>query len=75
MEGGPEWLKIKVIASDNPRVRPEVLEEAKRSPNGALWYRQEYCGEFVSDEFSIFDEDRLKKAISDDFEEINAEVY
>ena len=74
-EGGPEWLKIRVIASENPRVRPEVLEEAKRSPNGALWYRQEYCGEFLSDEFSIFDENRLKKAISDDFEEIDAEEY
>jgi len=74
-EGGPEWLKIRVIASENPRVRPEVLEEAKRSPNGPLWYRQEYCGEFLSDEFSIFDENRLKKAISDDFEEINAEEY
>lgn len=74
-EGGPEWLKIKVIASENPRVRPEVLEEAKRSPNGALWYRQEFCGEFLSDEFSIFDENRLRKAISDDFEEIDADVY
>ena len=74
-EGGPEWLKIRVIASENPRVRPEVLEEAKRSPNGPLWFRQEYCGEFLSDEFSIFDENRLKKAISDDFEEIDADVY
>jgi hypothetical protein len=74
-EGGSEWLKIRVIASENPRVRPEVLEEAKRSPNGALWYRQEFCGEFLSDEFSIFDENRLNRAISDDFEEIDADVY
>ena len=74
-EGGPEWLKIRVIASENPRVRPEVLEEAQKSPNGAMWYRQEYCGEFISDEFSLFDEDRIKKAMSDEFEEIDAEVY
>ena len=74
-KGGPEWLKIKVIASDNPRVRPEVLEEARNSPNGPLWFRQEYCGEFLSDEFSLFDEERLQKAISTDFEEIDPEVY
>ncbi len=74
-EGGPEWLKIKVIASDNPRIRPEVLEEARRSPNGPLWFAQEYCGEFVSDEFSLFDSDRLEKGLSDDFEEIDAEAY
>lgn len=74
-EGGPEWLKIKVVAEENPRVRPEVLEEAKRSPNGSLWYRQEFCGEFITDEFSLFDAERIKKAISTDFEEIDAEVY
>jgi hypothetical protein len=74
-EGGAEWLKIKVIASENPRVRQEVLEEARNSPNGALWYRQEYCGEFVSDEFSIFDDARLQRAISSEFEEIDAEAY
>ncbi|MDD5476565.1 MAG: terminase family protein [Syntrophales bacterium] len=74
-EGGPEWLKIRVIAEENPRVRPEVLEEARKSPNGALWFRQEYCGEFVSDEFSLFDEARLKRAVSNDFEEVDAEDY
>lgn len=74
-EGGSEWLKIRVIAEENPRVRPEVLEEARKSPNGMLWYRQEYCGEFITDEFSLFDAERIKKAISTDFEEIDAEVY
>jgi hypothetical protein len=74
-EGGPEWLKIRAIAEENPRIRPEVLEEARNSPNGALWYRQEYCGEFVSDEFSLFDEDRIQKAMSTDFEEIDVEEY
>lgn len=68
-------MKIRVIASENPRVRPEVLEEARRSPNGPLWYQQEYCGQFVTDEFSLFDEERIKKAMSTDFEEVDAEVY
>jgi hypothetical protein len=74
-QGGPEWLKIKVIAPDNPRLDPAILEEARNGPNGALWFQQEYMGEFVSDEFNIFDEDRINKALSSDFEEINAEVY
>jgi len=74
-EGGPEWLKTRVTAADNPRLDPAILEEARKGPNGPLWFQQEYMGEFVSDEFSIFDEDRLQKAISNDFEEIDAEVY
>ena len=70
----PEWMKIMKRASENPRLDPEILAEARRTlPE---WeYRQEYECEFVSDEFSIFDEDRMNKALSDDFEEINAEVY
>jgi len=63
-EGGPEWCKIKVIASENPRIRPEVLEEAKRSPNGALWYSQEYCGEFISSDTQLIDITQIRKALN-----------
>ncbi len=63
-EGGPEWLKIKVVASENPRVRPEVLEEAKRSPNGALWYQQEYEGVFIASDTQLIDIDLIKKALN-----------
>jgi len=74
-ERGLGWLKIKVVAADNPRISPAVLEEARVGPNGPLWFAQEYCGEFVTDEFSLFDDARINKALSDDFEEIDAEVY
>ena len=73
-EAAPEWLKIMKRASENPRLDPEILAEARRTlPE---WeYRQEYECEFVSDEFSLFDDDRIKKALSYEFEEIDAEVY
>lgn len=73
-EGGREWLKIMKKASENPRLDPTILEEARR--NLPQWeYQQEYECEFVSDEFSLFDDERIKKALSYDFEEIDAEVY
>jgi hypothetical protein len=73
-EGGPEWLKIKVVASENPRITPKMLEEARNSPNGPLWYAQEYCGKFVADEFSLFDDERINEALSDDFEAIEQRI-
>jgi hypothetical protein len=73
-EGGPEWWKIMKKASENPRLDPAILEEARR--NLPEWeYMQEYECAFVSDEFALFDEDRIKKAMSSDFEEIDAEEY
>lgn len=73
-EGGPEWRKIMKRASENPRLDPAILEEARR--NLPEWeYLQEYECRFMSGEFSLFDEDRIKRAISTDFEEICADVY
>lgn len=63
---GEGWLKIKVIASENPRVSPEVLEEARRSPNGMLWYRQEFEGEFLGDDSHFFTEEMISKALHTD---------
>ena len=70
----PGWTKIMKRASENPRLDPEILAEARHAlPD---WeYRQEYECEFVSDEFALFDDERIKKALSYDFEEIDAEVY
>lgn len=66
IEGGPEWLKIKVVASENPRVSSAILEEARRSPNGMLWYRQEYEGEFLGDDSHFFTEEMISKALHSD---------
>jgi len=74
-EGGPEWLKISVKASENPRITEAILEEARNGPNGPLLYAQEYECEFVADEFCLFDDERINKALSDDFEQIHGEDY
>jgi hypothetical protein len=73
-EAGPDWLKIEKKASENPRLDPAILAEARRAlPE---WeFLQEYECQFVSDEFTLFDEDRIKRAMSTDFEEIEAEIY
>jgi hypothetical protein len=63
---GEGWLKIKVVASENPRVAPRVLEEARRSPNGMLWFRQEYEGEFLGDDSHFFTEEMISKALHPD---------
>jgi hypothetical protein len=66
---------MQVKASENSRITEEILEEARNGPNGPLWYQQEYECQFVADEFCLFDDDRINKAISDDFEAIDAENY
>ncbi len=66
MEGGSSWRKIRVVASENPRIRPEVLEEARQSPNGALWYQQEYEGAFIASDTQLIDMDQIRKALNPD---------
>jgi hypothetical protein len=74
-EGGQEWLKVRVIAEDNPRIGPAFLEEQRNGPNGPLYYQQEFCGEFLADEFTVFTEEMLKKmSVGDEDDEDNKEV-
>jgi len=74
LEGGDEWRKVMKKASENPRLDPAILEEARR--NLPEWeYLQEYECAFISDEFALFDDDRIQKAMSTDFEEIDVEDY
>lgn len=44
----PNWQKIKLKASDNPRISKEFLEEQKHGPNGMRYYLQEFECAFVS---------------------------
>ena len=63
--GGPEWTRIKVPATDCPRIAPEVLAKEKAAL-GDRQYRQEYMCEFISDNHALFDEDLLRSLIRDD---------
>ena len=63
--GGSEWTRIKVPATDCPRIAPEVLAKEKAAL-GDRQYRQEYMCEFISDNHALFDEDLLRSLIRDD---------
>lgn len=65
--GGPEWERIQVPASECPRISARVLRE-DRAAMGDRWFRQEYCCEFTQSENGLFDLDEVEGAVSYAFE-------
>jgi hypothetical protein len=72
-EGGPDWHRAMVPATEVPRISPAWLE-AERSQIGDWWYRQEYACEFVASEDSVFAHDTVLLAVSSDVTPLFAEV-
>ena len=64
-EGGPEWLKIMKRASENPRLDPAFLEEARRT-FPAWEYRQEMECEFVQAEDQYFSNETIQMMFNTD---------
>lgn len=64
--GGAEWERIRVPATDCPRIPAAFLEE-ERAAMGDQWFRQEYLCEFVDTVSGVFDRDLLEGAITRDF--------
>ncbi len=60
-EGGPEWERVRVPATDCPRISPEFLAEEKNSL-GPWWFNQEYLCEFVDAASSAFTWDMVQAA-------------
>jgi phage FluMu gp28-like protein len=65
--GGAEWERIQVPATECPRITQEFLEEEMRNM-GEQCFRQEYLCEFVDSVSGVFDRDLVERAISDEFE-------
>ena len=65
--GGPEWERIRVPASECPRIPPKFLQE-ERATMGDRWFLQEYGCDFTDSEDGVFDRDLVEQAFSDDFE-------
>jgi hypothetical protein len=65
--GGGEWERVRVPATECPRIPAEFLEEERRAM-GEAWFRQEYLCEFVDEVTGVFERDLLEQALSDDFE-------
>lgn len=64
-EGGADWQRITVPATEVPRITPAFLAAERRSM-GDLWYAQEYENAFIDSVFAVFSYDAVMAAVSDD---------
>jgi hypothetical protein len=65
--GGDDWLRVRVPATECPRISRKFLEE-QRSVIGDAWFRQEHMCEFVDGTVGVFDRDVVERAIDEDVE-------
>lgn len=63
VDGGETWHRVKVPASECPRISREFLEEERKSL-GALWFASEYECEFVDTSDQLFPYQAITRAIS-----------
>jgi hypothetical protein len=64
---GPEWLRVRVPATECPRISKEFLEE-QRSAMGMESFRQEHMCEFVGSGMGVFDRDVVEAALDEGIE-------
>lgn len=62
-EGGDDWKRILVPASECPRIPKEWLKK-ERARIGDWWYRQEYCCEFVDALDQVFSSEDILRAVN-----------
>jgi hypothetical protein len=61
--GGSEWMRVRVPATECPRIAREFLE-GERHTMGERWFRQEYLCEFVDSGNGVFGRDLVERAIT-----------
>jgi hypothetical protein len=64
---GHDWKRVHITAEQCPRITPEFLAE-EREQLGEWWYRQEYFGEFMDAETSVFSHDDIQRMFSTEIE-------
>jgi hypothetical protein len=62
--GDPTWHRVRVPATDCPRITKEFLDEERRELGDAR-YREEYCLEFIDSETAAFSTELIEAAFSD----------
>jgi hypothetical protein len=62
--GGDDWKRIEIPAAKCPRISPEDLERQRRSL-GSMFFRQEFCCEFVETIDQVFSYDTISEAFDD----------
>ena len=65
VRGRPDWRRIKVPATECPRILPANLAR-DRIAMGDRWFRQEYMCEFAENQENLFSEQLIRKAINYD---------
>ena len=63
--GGPDWLRVRVPATECARIPREFLEE-ERATMGERWFRQEYLCEFEEAVSGVFNRDLVERAVTDE---------
>ena len=62
--GGAEWERFEVKATDCARISAKFLEDEKRTM-GERWFGQEYLCEFTDVSNPLFDRDLIERAFTD----------
>ena len=65
--GGPEWERVRVPATECPRIRKSVLDE-ERAALDENKFKQEYLCEFGEMEGRVFSRDSIEAALAEDYE-------
>ena len=65
--GGSDWQRIQVEATQCPRMTVEELERQKRAM-GDMFFRQEFMCEFVDNILKTFSHDSIERAFTDEIE-------
>jgi hypothetical protein len=68
--GTGHWERVKVAATDCPRIKPEFLAEEKQAL-GERWFRQEYLCSFEATMDAVFAPEDIQAMLSDDVEPLN----
>ena len=63
-EDGQGWLKVRIPATECPRITPAFLEQEKNSL-GRWWFEQEYLCRFTESEDRVFRYDEVVEALDD----------
>jgi hypothetical protein len=65
--GGDRWERIRVPATECPRIDREWLEQ-ERAAIGDWWFRQEYGCEFLATDDQLYDYESVMQAMSNDLQ-------
>jgi len=71
--GGDEWERIRVPATECPRISPNFLERERRNM-APMWFRQEYLAEFVDNGTTVFSRDLVEAAIDSTLKPLNLKL-